>query len=130
MQLYRVEVSPEAFALVESEAFIAGRTMKAIASEILIAHCSKEAANVSRLRVHRDKKPDKQMIIKPESGASPATDIPQKRGRLKDDHAAIQKIKELWQSGERNHAAIARAVNYPRATVNENLRKMIAVGEL
>jgi len=36
----------------------------------------------------------------------------------------------LWRSGERNQAAIARTVDYPRATVNENIRRMLAAGEL
>ena len=128
MQLYRVEVSPEAFALVESEAFLAGRTMKAIASEILIAHCSKEAANVSRLRVHRDRKPDNQMIIRSESGAP--TDSGQEHSRLKDDPAAIQKIKDLWKAGQHNQAEIARVIGYPRATTADNVRRMRKAGEL
>jgi uncharacterized membrane protein len=53
-----------------------------------------------------------------------------KEGRLVDDLQAIEKIKELWNSGHRNGAEISREVGYPRATVNENIKKLKAKGDL
>ena len=50
--------------------------------------------------------------------------------KLTDNPQALQAIRDLWRSGERNQAAIARTVDYPRATVNENIRRMLAAGEL
>lgn len=42
----RVEVSPEAFARVEAEAYLTGRTMKEVASDILMSGCRKEASDI------------------------------------------------------------------------------------
>jgi hypothetical protein len=41
---------------------------------------------------------------------------------LTDNPQALQAIRDLWRSGERNQAAIARTVDYPR--------RMLAAGEL
>ena len=61
----------------------------------------------------------------------PQTQPPEKmEGRLVDDLQAIEKIKKLWNSGHRNGAEIAREVGYPRATVNENIKKLKAKGDL
>jgi len=58
------------------------------------------------------------------------TDSDQEHGRLKDDLAAIQKIKELWKSGTTNQAEIARRIGYSRSTTAENVRRMRKSGEL
>jgi hypothetical protein len=58
------------------------------------------------------------------------TDSGQEHGRLKDDPAAIQKIKDLWKSGQHNQAEIARVIGYPRATTADNVRRMRKAGEL
>ncbi len=53
-----------------------------------------------------------------------------KRPRLFQNPQALQEIKSLWEGGQRNQAEIARAIGYDRATVNDNIRKMIKAGEL
>jgi len=47
-----------------------------------------------------------------------------------DDLEAIAKIKEMWNSGIHNQTKIALEIGYPKGTVTENIRKMIAKGDL
>jgi len=137
-KLYRLEVTPDAYQIIEAEAFLHGRTLKSIASEIIANHCSKEAINLSRAKSgkmeepkeHRDEKPEKQTIIKPECGAATDADIPRKRRRLEKDIPAIEQIKELWNSGQRNISKIAATIGYSRSTVNDYMGKMKKRGEL
>ena len=49
-KLCRVELTPEAFVIIEAEAYLSGRTLKSIASEILSSHCSEESKNISNLK--------------------------------------------------------------------------------
>ena len=49
-KLCRVELTPEAFVIIEAEAYLRGRTLKSIASDILSSHCSEESKNISNLK--------------------------------------------------------------------------------
>jgi hypothetical protein len=49
-KLCRVELTPEAFVIIEAEAYLRGRTLKSTASEILSSHCSEESKNISNLK--------------------------------------------------------------------------------
>lgn len=140
-KLYRLEVTPDAYQIIEAEAFLHGRTLKSIASEIIANHCSKEAINLSRAKSgkmeepkeHRDEKPEKQTIIEPECGAVTDADISKstpKRRRLEKDQPAIERIKELWTAGERNISRIARAIGYSRSTVGDHIGRMKERGDL
>jgi hypothetical protein len=66
---------------------------------------------------------------RPEGKAAPK-DQKAKKKILAKDAEAQAKIKELWASGEHNRAEIARQVGYPKATVAENIKKMIKAGTL
>ena len=50
--------------------------------------------------------------------------------KLTDNPQALQAIRDLWQSGVRSRAAIGREVGYAKSTVAENIRRMLAAGEL
>jgi hypothetical protein len=137
-QILRIEVDPDAFAAIEAEAFLRRSTMKAVASEILRSNTSQEAIEIARKRDnsviaslgHHDETPNNQMIEEPEC-SEPEHDDPKPTKRtLVRDQAAVAKIKELWVSGERNAAEIARQIEYPRATVHENIKKLIQKGTL
>lgn len=49
-KIHRLEVTPEAYLAMEVEAFLLGRTMKEVASDILLNHCSKEAKEIVSMR--------------------------------------------------------------------------------
>lgn len=68
-----------------------------------------------------------------EVGRSPERETPiegEKKVRLFQNPQALAKIKELWEGGQRNQAEIARVIGYDKATVNDNIRKMLKVGTL
>ena len=68
-----------------------------------------------------------------EVGGSPEKETPREEGkkvRLFQNPQALAKIKELWESGQRNQAEIARVIGYDKATVNDNIRKMLKAGTL
>ena len=68
-----------------------------------------------------------------EVGRSPEREASNEEGkkvRLFQNPQALAKIKELWEGGQRNQAEIARVIGYDKATVNDNIRKMLKVGTL
>jgi len=68
-----------------------------------------------------------------EIGRSPERETPMEGGkkvRLFQNPQALAKIKELWEGGQRNQAEIARVIGYDKATVNDNIRKMLKAGTL
>lgn len=68
-----------------------------------------------------------------EVGRSPEREAPKEEGkkvRLFQNPQALAKIKELWEGGQRNQAEIARVIGYDKATVNDNIRKMLKAGTL
>jgi len=54
----------------------------------------------------------------------------QKKVRLVDDLEAVEKIKQMWNSGLRNQTKIALEIGYPKSTTTENIREMIKKGDL
>jgi hypothetical protein len=64
---------------------------------------------------------------------SPEREAPRQGGkkvRLFQNPQALAKIKELWEGGQRNQAEIARVIGYDKATVNDNIRRMLKAGTL
>lgn len=47
---HRLEVTPDAYLAMEVEAFLHGRTVKEVASEILLNHCSEETKAITDMR--------------------------------------------------------------------------------
>jgi len=50
--------------------------------------------------------------------------------RPSEDQAAQERIKEIWQSGERNRARIAELVSYKQRTVQQYIKDFLDSGEL
>jgi len=68
-----------------------------------------------------------------EVGRSPEREAPRQGGkkvRLSQNPQALAKIKELWEGGQKNQADIARAIDYPKATTTENIKRMLKAGTL
>ena len=118
-RLYRLEVTPDAYKIIEAESFLSGRTLKSIASEILSSHSSKEAKSLAASKrkdgtiqepeEHRDEKPKDQMIIEPKSGAVTVADI--QKSASADTRAALSYILAELEAGR-------------EPTVNEIAEKM------
>lgn len=96
--LYRVELTPEAFSIIQAEAYLSGKSLKDIASNLVIDHCSKEALSMHELK---SGKPKEQMIIKTEKQKSKkpkseTTKGAKTRKSKKKNPQVLQLIKEAW----------------------------------
>jgi len=138
----RVTISPEAHHALNIQAAIEQIPPGLLASRLILAY-SKKAKQALQER----KAPIEGGSLNPSEGGSQASpegerdrgsreerEAPsegrKKRPRLFQNPQALQEIKSLWEGGQRNQAEIARAIGYDRATVNDNIRKMIKAGEL
>ncbi|TFH47753.1 MAG: hypothetical protein E4G89_07430 [Methanothrix sp.] len=142
-RLYRLEVTPEAYSIIEAEAFLRGLTLKSIASEILTKHSSKEALSLAASKLeggkikepeeHRDEKPKDQMIIEPKCGPIPGADFPQptKPKRLSTNPDALRQIKEMYaQSPRPSLAKMSEQIGYHKATIHDAIQRMKKEGEI
>lgn len=140
-RLYRLEVTPDAYHIIEAESFLSGRTLKSIASEILSTHSSTKAKSLAASKLeggkiqvpeeHRDEKPKDQMIIEPKSGAVPVADNRQKPKRLSANPDALQQIKTLWtQSPRPSLAKMSEQIGYHKATIHDAIQRMKKSGEI
>jgi len=119
----RVEIAPDLYRALSAEAILQDITPKDLIAKWIMDNLSPKTHEFIASGDHS-----------PTIQLPPKTIEPQqqkkKEGRLVDDLQAIEKIVELWNSGNRNGAEIARVIGYPRATVNERIRKMKAKGDI
>jgi len=118
---YRVEIDEEVFRALRVEAAKTGITTKELASQILKNSLDKSTFDYiesSSLSVKKTKAPQR--------SKSPKDQKPP----LREDNEAQQKIRELWGSGERNRAEIARQIDRPNRSVQKWIKEAIEKGEL
>lgn len=143
MAIFRIEVTPEVFRIVESEAFLRCTTIKAVASDILAEHCSNEAKELAGKRARIVIRPNDQMTINmcatkeadnqetiyQECSKPDHSESKPKRTPLRDDPAAQEKVKELIRTNPKmSYAAIAREVDKDREAVRKFI-KSLEIGE-
>jgi len=138
----RISITPEAHHALNIQAAIEQISPGLLASRLILAY-SKKAKQALQER----EAPLEEGSLNPSEGGS--QDPPEgerergregerkapsegrkRRPRLFQNPQALEEIKRLWEGGERNQAEISRAIGYDRATVNDNIRKMIKAGEL
>ena len=119
MSKARIEVDEDLHRALSVQAAKAGMSLKQYVSSVLLPYVDNETWAF----LGKDKTAIGQNVAKAEK---PKVTKP----KLTDNPQALQAIRDLWMSGERNQAAIARTVDYPRATVNENIRRMLSAGEM
>ena len=115
MTIRRITISEDCYKALQAEGLVSGESPAAVLERLVIGGISQKAREVLSAIGEPSAKAEKPKVTKP---------------KLTDNPQALQAIRDLWRSGERNQAAIARTVDYPRATVNENIRRMLAAGEL
>jgi len=104
-----VELTPEAFSIIEAQAYLSGRNLKSVASEIISEHCSEEAKRIANLKAGTTKEPNDQMIIKADDQKvkklkstkvrKPKVEKAEgskKRASKKKSPEVLQLIKEAW----------------------------------
>lgn len=116
----RVTISEDCYRALQAEGLVTGESPGAVLERLVGGGISPKAREVLTT-----------------IGEPSATDkgkigdlAPRRAARLVDDPGALQSIRDLWQSGETNRAEIARIIGYPKATVAENIKKMLEAGDL
>ena len=121
----RIEIDQKAYDGLQIEAVLKSKTIREIATDIILSHISKEAINVLDHKTYEDIKPTEP----PQSRTRPPQTQAERPKQLAKDAAALSRIKELWEAGK-TAAAIAKEIDRPRATTQSQIKRMIERKEL
>jgi len=124
-EIRRVILDFETYNALKVEALVRHDNLKNTISAMVLENLSPEAKEV--LKCLRDRNGPKGPKSNQECGASTAIE---KTRQLSKNPDALEKIKTLWNEGERNRAEIARKIGYPKATTSAVISRMIKAGEL
>jgi len=111
----RITISEETHKALQAEGLVCGESPAAVLERLVSGGISQKAREVLSAIGEPSAKAEKPKVTKP---------------KLTDNPQALQAIRDLWQSGVRSRAAIGREVGYAKSTVAENIRRMLAAGEL
>jgi hypothetical protein len=118
----RIEITPEAYMGLEAEAILQGKTLKRLASELIMKGISQKALKF----VEEDVKTIHAQHLREEKEI--ARD---KRPRLSENDRAIQQIKVLWAQNPRpSQREIARTIDYPASSTKYLIKNMLERGEI
>ena len=129
----RVEITEKALKILKIETALSGLGQKGTLEALVIRGAStKSLALLEEKAIIPKTESMTLMEVEEKEGKPKIPQSPRKKDkeRLVDDLESVEKIKKLWKSGCKNTAEIARQIGYPRATVNENIRKMKVKGDL
>jgi hypothetical protein len=118
----RIEITPAAYMGLEAEAILQGKTLKRLASELILKGISQKAL----LFVQEDVKV--KAIEKPKEDKDISRDH---RPRLSENNQAIERIKVLWSQNPRpSQREIAKMIDYPASSTKYLIKNMLERGEL
>lgn len=147
----RITLDPGAYHALCIQAAIEQTTPGSLASRVILSYSQdakqalqatgREASSVIEAQASREgesQTPQEGGFHKPravvrEVGRSPEREAPkegEKKVRLFYNQQAIAEIKRLWEGGLHNQAEISRIIGYDKATVNDNIRRMLKAGTL
>lgn len=115
MPARRIAVSEETYKALQAEGLVCGESPAAVLERLVSGGISPTARGILTTIGQPVAKAEKPKVTKP---------------KLTDNPQALQAIRDLWRSGVRSRAAIGREVGYPKSTVAERIRAMLAAGEL
>lgn len=130
----RIEITPEAYMGLEAEAILQGKTLKRLASELIMRGISKKALrfiNVDALC--DDDAVDAEQVLQCQE-IDDQDIIPQprfRRPKISENDHAIELVKEMWSHNPRpSQREIARKIGYPSSSTKYLIKKMLESGEL
>ncbi len=115
---FKVEIDEDVFRALGVEAIKRGMSKKDLASQLLKGALPKDAfsfigsSGLAVVKAKTSSKPKDQKIP------------------LREDEKAQQAIRDLWDSGERTRATIARVIGHPPRTTQKWIRAEIEAGRL
>lgn len=120
----RIEITPEAYLGLEAEAIIQGKTLKRLASELIIKGVSQKALRFVSEDVGIP-------VSSTSLRASKGEIRSRKKAKLSENKDAIETIKTLWSQQPRpSQREIARQIGYPASSTKLQIKKMIESGDL
>ena len=121
----RIEITQEAYMGLEAEAVLQGKTLKKLASDLILGSISEKALRF----VQQSSK----SLIEEENGIHDKKEDDTDRycPRISENIEAIQKIKELWSKDPRpSQREIARIIDYPASSTKYQIKNMLKRSEL
>jgi len=121
----RIEITQEAYKGLEAEAILQGKTLKRLASELIIKGISQRA-----LRFIREDALYSEDIASRDA-ASEDVAAHSSRPKLSENLEAVEQIKIMWSQNPRpSQREIARSIGYPPSSTKYLIKKMLGEGEL
>ncbi|MBP7071733.1 MAG: winged helix-turn-helix transcriptional regulator [Methanothrix sp.] len=120
----RIEITEEAYMGLEAEAVLQGKTLKKLASNLILQSISSKALRF--VQESSPLPPEEDVEIEKQFSAPK-----RHRLRISEDRAAIQQIKNLWAENPRpSQREIARRINYPASSAKYQIKMMLQRGEI
>lgn len=123
----RIEITPEAYMGLEAEAILQGKTLKRLASELILKGISHKALRFVREDV-------KSFYGEDDSGEDISEQAPlimARRPRISENNEAIEQVKVLWSQDPRpSQREIAKIIDYPASSTKYLIKNMLEKGLL
>lgn len=118
----RIEITPEAYMGLEVEAILQGKTLKRLASELILKGISQKALMFIR--------EDAKTGYDEETSEGDVTSRV-RRPKISENEEAIGYIKVLWSQNPRpSQREIAKIIHYPASSTKYLIKNMLEKGEL
>lgn len=129
----RIEITQEAYMGLEAEAVLQGKTLKRLASDLILRNISQKALQFIHAR-DADAVPDSVSLKDVAEDAEAALKGPAlsvRRRRISNNAEVIGQIKMLWSQKPRpSQREIAKIINYPASSTKYQIKGMLEKGEL
>jgi hypothetical protein len=120
----RIEITQEAYMGLEAEAVLQGKTLKKLASDLILRGISAKALRFVQ-------QSSKSLYGDAAGQQEEAYAIREHRSRISENAEAIGQIKDLWsQSPRPSQREIAKIINYPASSTKYQIKNMLERGEL
>ncbi len=118
----RIEITPDAYMGLEAEAILQGKTLKRLASELILKGISQKALKFIREDAH---------IGYSEEPLEHEGQTRTRRLRISENDEAIEQIKVLWSQEPRpSQREIAKIIDYPASSTKYLIKNLLERGVL
>ncbi len=120
----RIEITQEAYMGLEAEAVLQGKTLKKLASDLILRSISAKALRFVQ-------QSSKSLYGEETDQQEEAYSAIIQRTRISENAEVIQQIKDLWSISPRpSQREIAKIINYPASSTKYQIKNMLERGEL
>jgi hypothetical protein len=123
----RITITPKAYQALCIQAALEMLPPGTLASRVILSYHSEEANQALLAAAWREALPHKE----PQKGISERKALKEAKPKLSQNTQALAKIKKLWSQTPRpSISEIAKEIDYPKATVADNIKRRAKTGEL